>query len=449
MRLKYKVYKTFNIKASLLPVNMHMAIRDIAETGPGIRLERIVENIDLPNREQRQRLPIRKKPYWMALNEGEHLGYYRGRRVRKWVARFRRSGAACRYQEATIAEADDIANADGSKILSFKQARKAARRWFASIEQNVKQGGDCYSVSDALDDYLEGFSGKDIENTRRRIEAIVRPQIGRYDIAKLTTRIVADWHLELSKAPARLRTAKGAVQNYRLTADTTEARRSRRSSANRILTILKAALNVAYRSEKAAADDAWRRVKPFAKTDAPRLRCLDESESRRLVIGCNIDFRPLVKAALLTGARYSELAGLEVRDFDRPSQTLWLRETKAGTPRAVYLEGEGVQLVAQAIVGKSRNELIFPRLDGKKWGAAHQARPMLAACRAAGLDPASFHDLRRTYGARLARKGVPMAVIAEALGHADERITRKHYAHLAPSYVAETIREAVAGLGIV
>ena len=42
-----------------------------------------------------------------------------------------------------------------------------------------------------------------------------------------------------------------------------------------------------------------------------------------------------------------------------------------------------------------------------------------------------------------------MAVIAEALGHADERITRKHYAHLAPSYVAETIREAVAGLGIV
>ena len=157
----------------------------------------------------------------------------------------------------------------------------------------------------------------------------------------------------------------------------------------------------------------------------------------------------MVKAALLTGARYAEIAALEVRDFDRQSRTLWLRETKAGTPRAVYLEDEGFQLVLLAIVGKTGSDLIFERPDGKKWGAAHQIRPMLAACEAAGLDRTGFHDLRRTYGARLARKGVPMAVIAQALGHADERITRKHYAHLAPSYVADTIRGAVAGLGIV
>lgn len=42
-----------------------------------------------------------------------------------------------------------------------------------------------------------------------------------------------------------------------------------------------------------------------------------------------------------------------------------------------------------------------------------------------------------------------MAVIAEALGHADERITRRHYAHLSPSYVADTVRQTVVGLGIV
>lgn len=49
----------------------------------------------------------------------------------------------------------------------------------------------------------------------------------------------------------------------------------------------------------------------------------------------------------------------------------------------------------------------------------------------------------------MALKGVPMAVIAQALGHADERITRRHYAHLSKSYVAETVRGAVIGLGIV
>jgi len=34
---------------------------------------------------------------------------------------------------------------------------------------------------------------------------------------------------------------------------------------------------------------------------------------------------------------------------------------------------------------------------------------------------------------------LPTGVIAAKLGHADTRITEKHYAHLAPSYVAQTI----------
>jgi hypothetical protein len=41
-----------------------------------------------------------------------------------------------------------------------------------------------------------------------------------------------------------------------------------------------------------------------------------------------------------------------------------------------------------------------------------------------------------------------MGVIAEQLGHADTRMTEKHYAHLAPSYVADTIRAHFPTLGI-
>jgi integrase len=48
----------------------------------------------------------------------------------------------------------------------------------------------------------------------------------------------------------------------------------------------------------------------------------------------------------------------------------------------------------------------------------------------------------------LAMAGVPLAVIAEALGHADERITRKHYAHLSPSYVREAVRTGLGRLGV-
>jgi integrase len=60
----------------------------------------------------------------------------------------------------------------------------------------------------------------------------------------------------------------------------------------------------------------------------------------------------------------------------------------------------------------------------------------------------SFHVLRHTHGSTLAMRGVPMAVIAEQLGHADTRMTEKHYAHLSGGYVAETIRAKFPKLGI-
>jgi len=44
---------------------------------------------------------------------------------------------------------------------------------------------------------------------------------------------------------------------------------------------------------------------------------------------------------------------------------------------------------------------------------------------------------------------MPMGVIAAQLGHADTRMTEKHYAHLAPNYVADTIRANFPNLGIV
>ena len=72
---------------------------------------------------------------------------------------------------------------------------------------------------------------------------------------------------------------------------------------------------------------------------------------------------------------------------------------------------------------------------------------MLEAC--SRIKPAiSFHVLRHEHGSTLAMCAVPMGVIAEQLGHADTRTTEKHYAHLAPSYVADTIRAHFPMLGI-
>jgi hypothetical protein len=42
-----------------------------------------------------------------------------------------------------------------------------------------------------------------------------------------------------------------------------------------------------------------------------------------------------------------------------------------------------------------------------------------------------------------------MGVVAAQLGHSDTRMTERHYAHLSPSYVAETVRQSFGMLGIV
>jgi integrase len=135
------------------------------------------------------------------------------------------------------------------------------------------------------------------------------------------------------------------------------------------------------------------------------------------------------------------LTALHVADFNADAGVLTVRESKAGKPRRVVLTDEGQRLFA--------TQPIFARADGGLWGKSHQLRPILEACSRAKIKPAiSFHVLRHTHGSTLAMRGVPMGVIAEQLGHADTRMTEKHYAHLAPSYVADTIRAHFPTLGI-
>jgi integrase len=169
----------------------------------------------------------------------------------------------------------------------------------------------------------------------------------------------------------------------------------------------------------------------------------------RLVNACEPAFRNLVRGALLTGCRYSELTTMHVADFNADAGVVTVRQSKAGKPRHVVLTNEGQRLFARLTAGKLGTDPVFVRADGGSWGKSYQLRPMLEASARAKIKPAiSFHVLRHTHGSTLAMRGVPMGVIAEQLGHADTRMTEKHYAHLAPSYVAATIRAHFPILGI-
>jgi len=225
--------------------------------------------------------------------------------------------------------------------------------------------------------------------------------------------------------------------------------RRRRATANRVLTMLKAALNHAFDEGHVVNRDAWgRKLKPFRDVEVARVRYLTIAEAQRLLNASDVDFRPLVRAALETGCRYGELARLEVGDFNPDAGTVAIRKSKSGKPRHVVLTEQGADFFKQHCAGRAGSELMLHHADGSSWKKSEQSRPMRGACAHARITPAvGFHQLRHTWASHAVMAGVPLMVVARNLGHVDTGMVEKHYGHLSESYVTEAIRAGAPRYG--
>jgi integrase len=366
-----------------------------------------------------------------AIDTGLHLGYRKGLTGGRWVIRRYLGGE--KYAVETIAAADDHSPADGINILDFFQAQRKARVAGAPVAARA------FTVAAALDAYFErlGREGsKSLANAIGRTRLHILPALGAMPVASLTRETLSKW---LAKLPGKAADGHSGE----------DAIRAHRASANRVLIILRAALNQAFRDGKIASDAAWRAVTPFRGVDAPRLRYFTQEEVRRLINAAQGPFRELVKAALFTGCRYGELTRLRAGDFNRDSGTLFVGQSKSGKARHVVLTSEGRRFFETLTAGRAGDATMLTHADGGAWKASHQTRPMAEACTAARIEPAAgFHTLRHTAASHLVMSGVPLNVVAHNLGHANTVMTEKHYAHLAPSYLAETIRRFAPEFGI-
>lgn len=417
-------------------------------------MARTVRNAKLDTRSARTKLPVRREPYWVVISRGCAVGYRKGAEGGSWIARFRNENGKQHYN--ALGPADDALDADGGGLcLTYADAQRQADKWFKlaarGFEEEAPQSGP-YTVKDALTDYMAAYTrkgGKAVNRMQWAIDALILPVLAEVQLLKLSRRRIEQWHDELAKSAPRLRTKTGKPQKFREVEDSPEAVRRRRSSANRVLTILKAALNHAFHERKVASDDAWRSVKAFREADSARIRYLNEEEARRVVNHCALEFRPLVQAALLTGCRYGELVALAAADYNTDAGTIHIRVSKSGKPRHVVLTDEGRRFFDSMIADKTGDALVFTKPDGSRWGTSHQQRPFKAACEGAKVGALTFHELRHTYASRLIMNGAPLAVVAEQLGHSDTRMVEKHYGHLAPSYIADTVRAAFGDMGLV
>lgn len=410
-------------------------------------MARTVRDATLESRTARAKLKPTGKPYYRSIDPGLHIGYRKGATGGKWVMRWYVGEGD--YKLETLGIADDTADADGIAVLDFKQAQALIRTRHVELVRTAKGlplDARPYTVGACVEEYLAFLEAnrKSAKDARWRAEALILPKLARTPCIDLTAPGLRKWLAETAAAAPRLRTRKGQNQQYRdIDADEEDQRRRRRATANRVLTILKAALNRAWREGKIPSDDAWRRVEPFEEADAPRVRYLSIDECRRLINAAEGPFRDLVRAALLTGCRFGELAALQVRDFNADAGTLHIRTSKSGRGRHVVLHDEGIELFTRLGAGRRGVELILRKTDGDRWGKSNQTRPMADACALAQIEPpANFHSLRHTYASHSVMAGAPLLVVAKNLGHADTRMVEKHYGHLSASYVAEAIRAA-------
>ena len=405
-------------------------------------MARTVRDAKLDNRDGRLKLK-RCAEHFKGIHEGLALVYRRPKEGSgTWTARLLVDG---RYVRQALGTADDYAEADGRAILTFKKAQleaiereKAAQRDDGGVNRKL-------TVRQAADDYLTWFRAqrKGVAMAESAIRAHILPAFGERPVASLKAKELSDWRDRVSTTPARLRTSKFAkTANVRAAPKSNDEKRARRATANRILAVFKALLNRAYHAGAVSDDSAWRKVKPFEKADEAKIRYLTDAECVRLVNACPADLRMLVRGALLTGARFGELAALRVCDVNTSEDraTMYVAESKSGKPRYIPLNPEGRELFATAITGKVGDSLVFVRSDGAQWGHNHHVRTLNAACAAAKIRPhVAFHELRHTYASHLAQAGVPLLTISRLLGHSDTRITARHYAHLADKTLADAV----------
>jgi integrase len=344
----------------------------------------------IENRTQRAKLSAGKR-HWHVIEPGLAIGYRRPIRggAGSWYVR---ALIGDQHKIAALGTADDLGTG-----MDWKGAQAAGRAWAA---QQTTTGPA--TVEAAIASYVTDLRARKGERAAREVQGRMRkhvaPALGQRRLADLTTADLTAWR-------------NGLVDGD---GDEDEIRRSR-DTANRLLAMLRAALNHAFNTGAVTDDRAWRRLKGFRGAGEARKVILNQSELQRLVDDCGPGLRELVLIGALTGARLGELTATRVRDFDADAAILTV--TGKTGERPIHLPPAAVSLLRQMASGKRPQDHLLTTAAGTRWSASLHSRPFAAAVKAAGLDPATvFYSLRHTWISRALVNGVPVKAVGDHCG---------------------------------
>lgn len=349
------------------------------------------------------KLPIRKEPYWYKLSAGEFVGYRKTSLSEgSWVAR-KTKNRKHKYESL-----------HRDQNTTFSDAQKLARQFFERSNGVHKID---YTVQNAIDDYIAHMkvenSIRAAKEAQQRLTKHMPKALAKTKLSQLATNKVKSFRDGMVKT----------IDNDDY--ESSEKIRKSKDSANRVMNMFKAALNLAYRNDFVSNDAPWRKVLSFKKVSRSRDIFFTDAQVNSLLLASNSDFRQLLELAINTGARYGELRELKAKDFDPKQMTLQL-SGKTGT-RTCFLSQQTTTLLKELSKLKLPDSQLLKRSDNSPWGEKDHYRPFIEAALKVNLPKGSvFYCLRHYHISKALLAGIPTQIIAENCGTSVKMI-EKHY----------------------
>jgi integrase len=160
--------------------------------------------------------------------------------------------------------------------------------------------------------------------------------------------------------------------------------------------------------------------------------------------------------AAMTGLRKGEIVALRWRDIDWGASRVRVRQNyvrgQFGTPKsrrstrsvpmADQVGGE-LDRLSKTSRFTGPDDLVFAHpVTGGTLAKANMSRRFQKALKAAELEQHRFHDLRHTFGTRMAAVGTPLRTLQEWMGHRDIATTQRYADYCPGSGEADLIAKA-------
>lgn len=249
-------------------------------------------------------------------------------------------------------------------------------------------------------------------------------------------------HLEIWKAKVAAARKKGNPDPEYIAKPVTTSTKAKH------LALMKAILRAAERDWK------WLEKAPVIKIPAvrnKRVRWLEKEEAKRLIDECPEPLKSVVKFALATGLRRSNIINLEWQQIDMQRRVAWVNPEDSKSNRAigVALNDTACKVLRDQIGNHHKFVFVHTKAGRRPDGSVTPAvrkmrvddgRAWKSACKRAGIEDFRFHDLRHTWASWLIQSGVPLSVLQEMGGWESIEMVRR-YAHLAPNHLTEHAKQ--------